>query len=88
MRALPLGLGLPFQPVPLLSFPIFWLLHTARGILVPRPGIEPAVEVPSLNHWPLACEGKSQPLLASSGDGEGVGMGAMAALQALSQLGC
>ena len=33
----------------------FWPTHTACGILVPRPGIEPrpprAVEARSLNHW-------------------------------------
>ena len=46
------------------------------------------MEEPSLNHWPLACQGKFQPLLASSGDGEGVRKGAIATLQALSQLGC
>ena len=33
---------------------IFWPQHEARGILVPRPGIEPtpsALEAQSLNHW-------------------------------------
>ena len=33
---------------------LFWLHRTARGILVPRPGIEPeppALEARSLNHW-------------------------------------
>ena len=32
----------------------FWLCRVARGILVPRPGIEPtppAMQVQSLNHW-------------------------------------
>ena len=32
----------------------FWLHHTAYGILLPRPGIEPvstALEAWSLNHW-------------------------------------
>ena len=32
----------------------FWLHHAARGILVPKPGIEPmppAAEAQSLNHW-------------------------------------
>ena len=32
----------------------FWPYHTACGILVPRPGMEPAppaLEVQSLNHW-------------------------------------
>ena len=38
-------------------FFFFWPRHTARRILVPRPGIEhvppapPALEVQSLNHW-------------------------------------
>ena len=34
-------------------FSLFWLHHAARGILVPRPGIEPvppAVEAWSRNH--------------------------------------
>ena len=33
---------------------MFWLCHTARGILVSQPGIKPmppAVEAWSLNHW-------------------------------------
>ena len=35
-------------------FFFFWPHHTACGILIPRPGIDPtppAVEAPSLNHW-------------------------------------
>ena len=35
-------------------FFLFWLHHTACGILVPWPGIEPvphAVEVQHPNHW-------------------------------------
>ena len=35
-------------------FLFFWAHHSARGILVPQPGIEPAppaVEARSLNHW-------------------------------------
>ena len=35
-------------------FFIFWLHHTACGVLVPQPGIEPAppaLEVLKLNHW-------------------------------------
>ena len=35
-------------------FFVFATVHTARGILVPRPGIEPvapAVEAQSPNHW-------------------------------------
>ena len=33
---------------------LFWPYHTACGILVPQPGIEPAppaVEAQSPNHW-------------------------------------
>ena len=35
---------------------LFWLRHSACGILVPRPGIEPAppaVEAQNLNHWTI-----------------------------------
>ena len=35
---------------------MFWLHHTACGILVPQPGIEtasPALEVQSLKHWTI-----------------------------------
>ena len=35
-------------------FGVFWLHHTACGILVPQLGIEPTppvLEVQSLNHW-------------------------------------
>ena len=48
---LPLRLG---RTDDLFLFKFILLLHTACGILVPRPGIEPlphAVETESLNHW-------------------------------------
>ena len=42
-----------FKKINILSFLFVWLHHAACGILVPRPGIEPAppaVEVLILNH--------------------------------------
>ena len=52
-KALLLG-GNQIQTWCLLFSGFFWAVHVARGILVPRPGIEPmppAVEGWSPNHW-------------------------------------
>ena len=46
--------GVKYDSKVSLSFFFFWPCHTACGILVPRPGIEPvppAVEARGLNHW-------------------------------------
>ena len=43
-----------FIPFFYFLFLYFWPCHEARGILVPRPGIQPAPpaqEAHSLNHW-------------------------------------
>ena len=42
------------KPMHTQRYLFFWLCHTARGTLVPRPGIEPrssAVKARSPNHW-------------------------------------
>ena len=47
-------MGISGNPFISLSLFFFWLHCTACGILVPRPGIEPAppaLEAWSLNHW-------------------------------------
>ena len=51
----PRGLVLVWFLVFFVCFLFVWPYHTACGILVPWPGIEPgpmAVKVPSPNHWP------------------------------------